>query len=90
MVSEIVALEITEGFKTSSRIDPAQILKNAGPVFRTEEGQMTVQEREAKQAGLIPLHMKSASVFPRLTSRGPIEARRLFSKGASGGWYYRD
>lgn len=34
MVSEIVGIGVEQGVKTSSRIDPAQIMKSAGPLFQ--------------------------------------------------------
>jgi CRISPR-associated protein Csb1 len=49
LVSEIVGLHAESGRKPSSRIDPLQIVKRAGPVFRDEEGNMTVFEEEAKK-----------------------------------------
>ena len=47
MVSEIVGIDAEPGRKPSSRRDPAEILKSAGPVFRTEQGDMTLFEDEA-------------------------------------------
>ena len=47
LVSEIVGHDAQIGVKTSSRIDPAQILKEAGPVFRAPDGSMTPFENEA-------------------------------------------
>lgn len=34
MVSEIVGIDMQTGVKTSSRIDPAQIMKSAGPIYQ--------------------------------------------------------
>jgi CRISPR-associated protein Csb1 len=52
MVSEIVGLNATLGVKTSSRIDPAQISRNAGPVYETEDDRFfTLEEAEAKKSG---------------------------------------
>lgn len=47
LVSEIVGHDVQIGVKTSSRIDPAQVLKEAGPVFRASDGSMTPFENEA-------------------------------------------
>lgn len=41
MVSEIVGIGVVYGVKTSSRIDPLGIQKNAGPLYRTPEGSWT-------------------------------------------------
>lgn len=35
MVSEIVGIDVVYGVKTSSRIDPLQIARNAGPLYRS-------------------------------------------------------
>lgn len=47
IVSEIVGLHAVRGKKTSSRIDPAQIMLNAGPLFRTADGSWTLDEAAA-------------------------------------------
>lgn len=47
LVSEIVGHDVQIGVKTSSRIDPAQILKEAGPVFRAPDGSVTPFQNEA-------------------------------------------
>jgi CRISPR-associated protein Csb1 len=46
-VSEIVGINAIVGRKTSSRIDPLQIRKEAGPVFRKPDGTMTTNANEA-------------------------------------------
>ena len=51
MVSEMVGYHAVVGVKTSSRIDPAEIRKGAGPVFRTQDGQMTTVEKDAVKVG---------------------------------------
>jgi CRISPR-associated protein Csb1 len=38
VVSEIVASDVAQGVKTSSRIDPAQILLQAGPLYQASAG----------------------------------------------------
>jgi len=47
LVSEFVGINAIPGVKTSSRIDPAAIEKRAGPVFRTEDGDWTLDEDKA-------------------------------------------
>ena len=47
MVSEIVGFNSEVGVKTSSRIDPAQITLNAGPLYRSKTGEWTLDEKEA-------------------------------------------
>ncbi len=48
MVSEIVGIEAVPGVKSSSRIDPAQIMLGAGPVYATKEGDWTVDVAAAR------------------------------------------
>lgn len=53
VVSEIVAVDVAQGVKTSSRIDPAQILKQSGTLYQSadEEGiGWTLHESKAKKA----------------------------------------
>jgi CRISPR-associated protein Csb1 len=47
MVSEIVGIDAVFGVKTSSRIDPLQIEKNAGPLYRKSDGTFTLNPAEA-------------------------------------------
>ena len=49
MVSEIVGTHAVVGVKTSSRIDPAQILKEAGPLYETKNGGWTLDKNEARK-----------------------------------------
>lgn len=49
MTSEIVGIGVVAGVKTSSRIDPLQVIKSAGPVYKTEDGDWTL---DAKRAGV--------------------------------------
>jgi len=47
LVSEIVGFHATQGVKTSSRIDPAQIMVQAGPLYKTRDGGWTLAPEEA-------------------------------------------
>ncbi len=47
IVSEIVGVDAVFGVKTSSRIDPLQIQKNAGPLYRRPDGGYTLDPEEA-------------------------------------------
>lgn len=49
IVSEIVGIGVQLGKKTSSRIDPAQILLEAGPLYLTPDGGWTLEEQKAKK-----------------------------------------
>lgn len=59
MVSEIVGLHAQPGRKTSSRLDPAQIQTNAGPIYQTREddeiGWTTEPSRAAKDSKKQPI-----------------------------------
>ncbi len=47
LVSEIVGIEAAYGVRTGSRIDPLQIAKQAGPLFRRPDGGWTLNTAEA-------------------------------------------
>ena len=47
MVSEIVGVNAVAGVKTSSRIDPLSIQKDAGPLYRRPDGGFTVDPAQA-------------------------------------------
>ncbi|MHB1038262.1 MAG: type I-G CRISPR-associated RAMP protein Csb1/Cas7g [Pirellulales bacterium] len=47
MVSEMIGYHAVVGVKTSSRIDPAQIMLQAGPLYRSKNGGWTLDESEA-------------------------------------------
>jgi CRISPR-associated protein Csb1 len=49
IVSEIVGIDVRVGRRTSSRIDPAQILVDAGPLYQTSDGGWTLTEQKAAQ-----------------------------------------
>lgn len=49
LVSEIVGIDASKGVRTSSRIDPLQIAKQAGPLFRRQDGGWTLDASEAIQ-----------------------------------------
>ena len=49
IVSEVFGVDIQTGVRTSSRIDPLQIQKKAGPLYSTPAGDWTLIEEEAKQ-----------------------------------------
>lgn len=51
LVSEIVGHDATAGVKTSSRIDPAQIVLGAGPLFRRQDGRWTPFPDDAVREG---------------------------------------
>lgn len=60
MVSEIVGIGVQTGVKTSSRIDPAQIMLNAGPLFRRPDGGWTLSQDDAiKKDGKLVLYKQS-------------------------------
>lgn len=48
LVSEISGIDIVQGVRPSSRIDPLGIQLNAGPLFEAKDGGWTLNEAEAK------------------------------------------
>ena len=49
LVSEIVGIDAVYGVRTGSRIDPLQIAKQAGPLFRRADGSWTLNASEGVQ-----------------------------------------
>lgn len=49
LVSEIVGIDAITGVRTGSRIDPLQVPKQAGPLFRRRDGSWTLNAAEAIQ-----------------------------------------
>lgn len=92
LVSEIVGIDILIGVRSRSRIDPIQIGGNAGPVYRKDNGQWTVDPDEAiqeekkgtltGQTCLYRRNNKNANVF---FSPGPLFERADTTKRA---WTY--
>ncbi len=73
MVSEIVGFHAQQGKRTSSRIDPAQILRNAGPVYRTEDGGWTLEQAEAGERnsrGIRPSEVNHGNIVPSIVDGG--------------------
>jgi len=65
LVSEVVGIDANYGVRTGSRIDPLQIAKQAGPLFRTANGGWTLAPEEAvkemvkgKETGKVLLYKK--------------------------------
>ena len=58
LVSEIVGYDVVPGVKTTSRIDPAAIEKRAGPIFRMEDGDWTLDAERAKKIDDKPILYK--------------------------------
>ena len=55
LVSEIIGYDAVPGVKTASRIDPAAVERGAGPVFRTDDGDWTLDPDEAKKSNGKPI-----------------------------------
>ncbi|MYE40088.1 MAG: type I-U CRISPR-associated protein Cas7 [Chloroflexi bacterium] len=73
LVSEIVGFHAKQGKKTSSRIDPAQILRNAGPVYRTSDGGWTLEQsdtRERNNRGVRPSEVNHGNIVPSIADGG--------------------
>ena len=73
LVSEIVGFQAQQGKRTRSRIDPAQILRNAGPVYRTNDGGWTLEQAEAGEGnsrGVRPSEVNHGNIPPTITDGG--------------------
>ena len=73
IVSEIIGLHAVPGKKTSSRIDPAQVLRSAGPVYRTTDGGWTPDQSQAavgQRAGLRPSEVNHGNIAPSINDGG--------------------
>ncbi len=73
LVSEIIGLHAQQGKKTSSRIDPAQIMRGAGPVYRTTQGGWTLDQADAddpRRAGVRPAEVNHGNVVPSIADGG--------------------
>ena len=58
LVSEIVGYDAMHGVKTASRIDPLGIERRAGPAYRTEGGDWTLDPERADKEGNKPVLYK--------------------------------
>ena len=73
LVSEIVGFHAQQGKKTSSRLDPAQILRDAGPVYRTKDGDWTLEQAESGERnsrGVRPSEVNHGNIPPTITDGG--------------------
>ena len=73
LVSEIVGLHAKQGRRTSSRLDPAQILLSAGPVYRTMDGNWTLDRDETGERnsrGVRPSEINHGNIAPSIADGG--------------------
>ena len=73
LVSEFIGLHAMPGKRTSSRIDPAQVLRSAGPVYRTTDGGWTLEQSEAvagQRSGLRPSEVNHGNIAPSISDGG--------------------
>ena len=80
MVSEIIGLDAVPGRKTSSRIDPAQIRRDAGPVYRTSDGSWTLDQAaagEGSSRGVRPSDINHGNIPPSISDGGFTISRAL-------------
>lgn len=84
MVSEIIGIGVTIGVKTSSRLDPAQIVLGAGPLFKAKTGGWTLDEGQAARdkKGVLrlgkdgkPSEANHGNVTPTITDGGVTIAK---------------
>jgi CRISPR-associated protein Csb1 len=86
IVSEIVGYDVQMGVKTSSRLDPAQILLASGPLYKAKTGGWTLNEAEAiQQKGKAlklgkdgkPSEANHGNVTPTIAQGGVIISRAI-------------
>ncbi|MFZ5594320.1 MAG: type I-G CRISPR-associated RAMP protein Csb1/Cas7g [Pseudomonadota bacterium] len=79
LVSEMIGINVSQGKKTSSRIDPLGIEKRSGPVFRKEDGDWTLNpELAVKVKGKPALYglTKKGELVPYEPKEPLINSRR--------------
>ena len=86
MVSEVVGIDAVYGVKTSSRIDPLGIRKDAGPVYVLPDGDWTLNESLAKKEKGKPGHARERRTTLRGESR-EHDLRRSLNGSKSTGEY---
>lgn len=77
LVSEFVALNAVAGTKTSSRVDPLQIEKRAGPAFRRPDGSWTAFQEQA-------LQKNGKAILAKLNNKGevvPYDDKKMQEEG---------
>ena len=80
LVSEIVGFHAKQGKRTSSRIDPAQILRSAGPVYRTRDGGWGLEQSETGERnsrGVRPSDVNHGNIAPSIGPGGFTISRAL-------------
>jgi len=86
LVSEMVGYHAVVGVKTSSRIDPAQIMLQAGPLYQVSGGGWTLEEKDAakkdKKAIKLgkdgkPSEANHGNVTPTISSGGTTITKAL-------------
>lgn len=80
MVSEIVGIDAEFGVKTSSRIDPTQIMLQAGPLYRTKDGDWTLDEKLAARDKKGPIKL-GRDGKPSEANHGNVKPSIDFSTG---------
>ncbi len=71
LVSEIIGLHAQQGVRTSSRIDPAQVMRSAGPVYRTADGGWTLNQAEGvSKTGVRPAEVNHGNITPSIVDGG--------------------
>ena len=79
LVSEIIGMHAQQGRKTSSRLDPARILRSAGPVYRTGDGGWTLEQAEAGEGnsrGVRPSEVNHGNIAPSIADDGGFTISR--------------
>jgi CRISPR-associated protein Csb1 len=81
IVSEIIGLNAQVGVKTSSRIDPAEVMLQAGPLYKSKDAPWTLDEKAAEKdkKGAIklgkegkPSEANHGNIMPTISDRGGV------------------
>ena len=74
LVSEFIGWDVRAGVSTHSRIDPAQILRGAGPLYRTADSGWSLDASEAPEGtkGIRPSDVNHGNITPGESQHGGV------------------
>lgn len=71
LVSEITAVNAVIGKRTSSRIDPLNIALNAGPVYKSPDGEWSLEKKNGSKE-VKPSEVNHGNIVPSLSNYGGV------------------
>jgi CRISPR-associated protein Csb1 len=86
MVSEVVGINAQPGVKTSSRIDPLAIQKDAGPLYRRTGGGFTVDPAEAITESVEGVPTGKVVLFKKNNKNQDVFHEPGLFRKSDGGW----